>query len=160
MKKLFIGASLFGVATLGLMTIDVAKAASTTAQALAVVTAAIDIAQVADLDFGSSVQGDVAKTVAPADATAAEFTVTGQPSTAYTITLPTDGTVTMITGGGASADEQITVNSFASSPAAGANGMLDGSGSETLKVGATRSALSATQVAGNYAATFTVDVVY
>ncbi|WP_290732392.1 DUF4402 domain-containing protein [Halobacteriovorax sp. JY17] len=159
-KKVSTTMCLLGLSTAGLMSVDLAKAASDTAQALAVVTAAINISQVADLDFGSSVQGDAASTVAPGDATAAEFAVTGQASTAYTITLPADATVTMITGGGATADEQIAVNSFASTPAAGANGLLDGTGAQTLKVGATRAALSGTQTAGSYAANFTVDVVY
>lgn len=151
---------ILGLSTAGLMSVDSVKAASDTAQALAVVTAAINIVQVADLDFGSSVQGDIAATVAPGDGTAASFTVSGQANTAYTITLPADGTVTMITGTGASADEQIAVNSFVSNPAVGANGLLDGAGSQTLNVGATRDAISATQVAGNYASNFTVDVVY
>ncbi|CBW27160.1 hypothetical protein BMS_2363 [Halobacteriovorax marinus SJ] len=160
MKKFSTAACVLGLSTIGLMSVDVTKAASDTAQALAVVTAAINIAQVSDLDFGSSVQGDAASTVAPGDGTAAEFAVTGQANTAYTITLPADATVTMITGAGATADEQIGVNSFVSTPAAGANGLLDGSGAQTLNVGATRDALSATQVAGNYSANFTVDVVY
>ncbi|EQC47338.1 DUF4402 domain-containing protein [Bacteriovorax sp. Seq25_V] len=160
MKRFLFGLTALTMTTFSFVTIDKAQAASDTAQALAVVTAAINIAQVADLDFGSAVQGDAQSTVAPADASAAEFTVTGQPSTAYTITLPSDGTIEMITGAGGSADERIAVDSFTSTPAAGANGSLDGTGSETLKVGATRAALSATQVAGNYAATFTVDVVY
>lgn len=159
-KKLMVATSAITLLGTSTFIVDDARAASDSAQALAVVTAAINIAQVADLDFGSAVQGDVAATVLPGDPTAAEFSVTGQPSTAYTITLPADATVQMITGGGATADEQINVNSFASTPAAGANGLLDGSGNQSLFVGATRDALSATQVAGSYAATFTVDVVY
>ncbi len=159
-KKISTTMCVLGLSTAGFMSMDIAKAASDSAQALAVVTAAINITQVADLDFGSAVQGDAASTVAPADGTAGEFAVTGQASTAYTITLPADSTVTMITGGGASADEQIGVDSFVSTPAAGANGLLDGTGAQTLKVGATRDALSGTQVAGSYAASFTVDVVY
>lgn len=160
MKRFVLGVTALTMTTFGFLTIDKAEAASATAQALATVTAAINIAQVSDLDFGSAVQGDALSTVAPADATAAEFTVSGQPSTAYTITLPADGTIEMITGAGSTADEKIAVDSFTSTPAAGANGALDGTGSETLKVGASRAALSATQVAGAYAATFSVDVVY
>ena len=157
-KKMSTTLCILGLSTAGLMSVDVTKAASDTAQALAVVTAAISIAQVSDLDFGSAAQGDGASTVAPASG--AEFTVTGQASTAYTITLPADSTVQMITGGGATADEQIDVDSFVSVPAAGANGLLSGAGSQTLNVGATRAALGASQTAGSYAATFTVDVVY
>ncbi len=160
MKKLLLGTSLVALVSSSVMFSNEVKAASATAQALAVVTAAINIVQVSDLDFGSSVQGDGSLAVATGDASAAEFTVSGEPSTAYTITLPADGTIIMQTGAGASADEQIAVDSFVSAPAAGANGLLDGTGSETLKVGATRAALSATQVTGSYTTNFTVDVVY
>jgi len=142
---------------------EIAQAASDTAQALQVVQAAIAIAQVSDLDFGTAVQGDASKTVVPGAAENAEnasFNVTGEPGLAYTITLPADGSVTMVTGGGATANEQIAVNSFVSNPAAGANGLLDGTGAQSLFVGATRAALLATQVTGGYSSNFTVDVVY
>lgn len=137
-------------------------AASTTAQALQQVLAALTITQVSDLDFGTAAAGDVAKTVAPGaaeDAENASFSVTGEANTAYTITLPADSTVVMTTGGGG-ANETIAVDTFTSNPAAGANGLLDGSGQQDLFVGATRAALGASQVAGAYTATFTVDVVY
>ncbi|MGH1467553.1 MAG: DUF4402 domain-containing protein [Bdellovibrionales bacterium] len=142
---------------------EIAQAASDTAQALQVVQAAIGIAQVSDLDFGTAVQGDVAKTVAPGAAENAEnasFAVTGEPGLAYTITLPSNGVVVMTTGAGIAANEQIAVDSFVSNPAAGANGLLDGAGTQSLYVGATRAALLATQVTGSYSDTFTVDVVY
>ena len=136
-----------------------AQAASTTAQALLDVRAAISIAKVDDLDFGFVYQGANAVTVAAADAASAEFTVTGAPSTAYSITLPADGVVTMITAGGG-VNKEVNVSSFTSLPAAGANGMLGVGGTETLTVGATHAAIPAAQVVGLYAATFTVDVVY
>lgn len=138
-------------------------AASTTGNAVQVVTAAINIVNVSDLDFGTAAQGDAAKTVAPGtaeDSFNGSFTVTGTASTAYTITLPADSVVTMTTAGGGTADKIIAVNSFTSFPAAGANGLTDAGGSQLLLVGATRAALSATQVAGNYTGTYTVDVVY
>jgi len=140
---------------------EIAQAASDTAQALQQVQAAIAIAQVSDLDFGTGIQGDAAVTVAPGtaeNASNASFNVTGEAGLAYTITLPIDGAVVMTTGGGG-ANETIAVNSFVSFPAAGANGLLTG-GSQSLYVGATRAALGAAQVAGGYATTFTVDVVY
>ena len=139
-----------------------AYAASTTGNAVQVVTAAISIANVSNLDFGSAPQGDVAKTVAPAaveNATNGSFTVSGQPSTAYTISLPADGVVIMQTAGGG-ANKDIAVNSFLSFPAAGANGMLSAGGTELLLVGATRAALGAAQVTGNYTQTYTVTVIY
>lgn len=140
-----------------------AHAASVNANANQTVTAAIAIAKVSDLEFGSAAQGDAAKTVAPGSSENAEnasFTVTGQASTAYTITLPADGVVKMITAGGGSANTEINVNSFVSNPAAGANGLLDGSGTQTLFVGATRAALGASQNTGSYTGSFSVTVVY
>lgn len=136
-----------------------AQAASTTAQALLDVRAAIAIAQVEDLDFGFVYQGAGAGTVLPAGSGAAEFAVTGAPNTAYTITLPADGVVTMVTAGGG-LNKEVAVTAFASTPAAGANGMLSAGGAQTLLVGATHAAIPAAQVVGAYAGTFTVDVVY
>lgn len=139
-----------------------AWAASANGTATQVVIAALAITNVSALDFGSAAQGDVAKTVAPGSSENADngsFNVTGQANTAYTISLPADGTVTLTTGGGG-ANETIAVSSFTSTPAAGANGLLNGSGAQVLFVGATRAALGAAQVAGNYTATYTVTVVY
>lgn len=138
------------------------RAANATGTARQVVTAAITITNVSDLDFGTAVQGDVAKTVAPGATENAEngsFTVSGQASTAYTITLPANGVVTMTTGGGG-ANETIAVTNFLSFPAAGANGMIGVGGTQLLLVGATRAALGASQVAGTYTGSYTVDVVY
>ncbi len=137
-----------------------ALAASANGTATQVVTAALSIANVSDLDFGSAAQGDALKVVAPGAAENAEngsFTVTGQPSTAYTITLPADATVVMTTGGGG-ANETIAVNSFASFPSG--TGMTGAGGTQSLFVGATRAALGAAQVAGSYTATYAVTVVY
>lgn len=139
-----------------------AIAATDTASANASVTAAIAIAQVSDLEFGSAVQGDIAKTVTPATAENAEnasFSITGEASTAFTITLPADSTVVMQTGAGG-LNETIDVDSFASYPAAGANGLLDGTGQQDLYIGATRAVIGAAQVPGSYTTTFTVEVVY
>lgn len=139
-----------------------ALAASANGTARQIVIAAISIVNNSDLDFGTAAQGDAQKTVAPGAAENAEngsFTVSGQASTAYTITLPADGVVIMQTGGGG-ANETIAVDSFVSNPAAGANGMLSAGGSQALYVGATRAALGAAQVAGTYTATYSVTVVY
>ena len=139
-----------------------ANAVTGTAAANATIISAISIAQVSDLEFGSAPQGDAAKTVAPGtseDAENASFNVSGEASTAYTISVPADGSVVMQTGGGG-ANETIAVDSFISYPAAGANGLLDGTGGQLLLIGATRSALGATQVTGSYTTNFTVDVVY
>lgn len=137
-----------------------AFAASTTGNAVQVVTAAIAITNVSDLDFGTAPQGDASKLVAPGASENAEngsFTVTGTPSTAYTITLPSNGTVIMQTGGGG-ANETIAVDNFTSFPSG--TGTLSAGGSQLLLVGATRAALGASQVVGNYTAAYTVTVVY
>lgn len=137
-----------------------AIAAATTGNAVQVVTAAIAITNVSDLDFGSAPQGDAQKTVAPGAAENAEngsFTVTGTPNAAYTITLPSNGSVIMQTGAGG-ANETIAVNNFTSFPSG--NGTLSAGGSQLLLVGATRAALGASQVVGNYTAAYTVTVVY
>lgn len=135
-------------------------AASTTGTAKQVVIQAIAITNVSDLDFGSAPPADAAKTVAagttdgPANGS---FNVTGEPNKSYTITLPADGAVTMTTGAGGT-NQTIAVGTFTSFPSA--NGTLSNSGSQTLLVGATRAALSASQTPGTYTGTYTVTVVY
>lgn len=138
-----------------------ALAASDTAQALQIVEAALAITKQSDLDFGTAAQGDGPKTVlsgSSEDAENASFLVTGEPDKFYSIALPNDGDVNMVTNGGGSQETTIAVNSFESSPAA--SGQLDGSGQQELFVGATRDALLPNQQAGSYADTFTVTVLY
>ena len=133
-----------------------AFAVSGTGTARQVVVAAIAIANVSDLLFPQASPGAAAATVVPGAAENANngsFNVTGQASTAYTITLPT--TINMTNG-----TNTIAVNTFVSFPAAGANGLLNAAGSQLLLVGATRAALAANQALGTYSGTYTVDVVY
>ncbi len=140
-----------------------AFAASDSAQALQIVESAIAITQQSDLNFGVASQGDAAKTVVPGTSENAEnasFMVTGEVSKAYTITLPANGDVNMITDGGGTPEKTIAVNGFQSFPAAGANGTLDANGQQELFVGATRDALLSNQQTGSYADTFTVTVLY
>jgi len=140
-----------------------AFAVSGTAQALQIIETSLGIVKQSDLDFGTAAQGDAAKTVAPGtseDAENASFKISGQANKAYSITLPADDVVVMETNGGGVPERQIPVNDFASYPAAGANGLLDASGEQTLYVGAARNAILATQESGSYADTFTVTVVY
>lgn len=147
---------------IALSTSSESRAASANGTARQVVVAAISITNVSDLDFGTAVQGAAAATVLPGATENSEngsFTVSGQASTAYTITLPANGVVTMTTGGGG-ANETIAVTNFASFPAAGANGMIGAGGTQLLLVGATRAALGVSQVPGTYTGTYTVDVVY
>lgn len=139
-----------------------ARAISTTGIARAVVIAAITITNTSTLAFGTGSRLNPAKTVDPGtseNSSNGSFTVVGQANTSYSITLPA-GTITMTTGSGTPASRQIAVTSFQSFPAAGANGLLDATGEQLLFVGATRAALRADQVAGNYTAAYTVTVIY
>lgn len=135
-----------------------AQGAVGTAKAKMKVVTALAVNQVSDLIFNDAAAGAAEETVA-ADTTDnaqnASFAITGEPNRPVTVTLPQDGTITMVTGG-ASPDESIAVNSFSSNNVT----QLDASGNAELLVGATRAALSPTQVSGDYEANFTVDVVY
>ena len=147
---------LFGAAFSTLTISNQAQAAVGTGTARQVVVQAIAIAAVSDLTFPSAAAGAAAAVVPPGAAENANngsFNVTGSPSTAYTITLPT--TINMTNGA-----NTIAVNTFVSFPAAGANGLLSATGTQTLFVGATRAALAANQATGTYTGTYNVDVVY
>jgi hypothetical protein len=156
MKKLISVVSFLGIIILLTWKSNYLFAASTTASALATVIQAIAIVKTADLNFGTASVGDVAKVILPADASAAVFNITGQPNTAFTIQLPATA-VTMTTGIGG-ANRTISVSTFTSTPAT--TSTLSATGTATLRVGATRAALPATQIAGAYTATFTVSVIY
>lgn len=155
-KKMLLSMALISVTSVAVMN---AQAATDDGTAVVVVEAALTITNVTDLDFGTVVQSDAAGTVAPGDAGASEFAITGQPATAYTITLPA-AAINMTTGAGDTAQRQISVDTWTSNPAAGANGLLDGAGEQSLFVGATHAAILADQEAGSYSGTFTVEVVY
>jgi X-X-X-Leu-X-X-Gly heptad repeat protein len=79
----------------------------------------------------------------------AQFTVTGQAATAFTVTLPADGATT-IANGSNTMGVNFTLNTGA--------GALT-SGTEQIYVGGTLS-VSATQAAGSYTGTFPVTVAY
>ncbi len=135
---------------------EILYAASTTANSLITIIQQISIVQVRDLQFAQKVQGGASETVAPADGSSAEFTVTGEANTAFTVNLP--GSISMITGDGVGATKNITVNSFAHN--LGGSPSLDGDGEVTLNVGATHAAILNNQVPGSYSGSFTVEVVY
>lgn len=82
----------------------------------------------------------------------AQFVVTGDPSMTYAITLPADGTVALSNG-----TTNMPVNGFVSDPAG--SGVLSGSGSQVLSVGATLG-VSAGQPPGSYSGSFNVTVNY
>ncbi len=142
---------------------------SATAKATAVINTAISITKVTDMNFGilspsntpgtavispagvRSATGGV--TLAGGTVTAASFTVSGEPSMTYSITLPSsDYTINYNAN-------SMTVNTFTSNPAS--TGTLSGGGTQTLAVGATLN-VSAMQVEGTYTSegSFTVTVNY
>ncbi len=134
--------------------------AETSALAKIQVKARIQIQKQSDLLFPNAYQGDPEQSVAPSDAGAAEFLVTGEKGKSFSISYP-DSSILMTTGTGDTADKQIQVNGFISDQA-GELGILDPStGALAVKVGATRAALSNTQVvADDYSGQFRVRVTY
>jgi len=137
--------------------------ASATASASATIITPISIVKNTNMNFGNvAVSASVAGTVILAPAStrttggaggvtlpsttgtvaAADFTVSGQASYTYAITLPST-TVTLSDGGG----HTMSVTAFTSSPSA--TGTLSGSGLQDLTVGATLS-VTAAQAAGTY----------
>ncbi len=79
------------------------------------------------------------------------FSITGNPNTAVTITLPSTAT---LTGPGAA----MTVNNFTRTPA-GDNSTLNSSGTMTLRVGASLN-INTAQAAGTYNGTYNITVSY
>ncbi len=90
---------------------------------------------------------------------AAAYSVSGEASAGFAITLPADGVVTVSDGGGHS----MNVNSFVAREAAagadGTTGTLSGAGAQTFTVGATL-VVGASQATGSYTGTFNVSVDY
>lgn len=122
---------------------------------------AIAVSAISELNFGTAAQGDPLKTVPPGTSENAEnasYRVTGDPNRAFTITLPANGNMT--TTGGTGANYRISVTAFVSFPAAGANGLLNGSGQQMVYLGATRAAIRVTQIVGTYTRTIRLTVVY
>src|ERR1700748_2926811 len=81
--------------------VQASSTASASANATATVLSSISLSKTRDLSFGNGAPGDGTKVVIGTDSTnSASFNVTGAASAAYNITLPADGTTTMITAGG------------------------------------------------------------
>jgi len=159
------GAIALALASFGLMS-QSAMAATSTANASAVILTPISITNNTALAFGdvypdTAAGGTVlldptgARTAGGAAAlgatpgAAAQFTVSGQASALYTITLPA-AAVTLTSGA-----NNMTIDSFLSD----GTGTLDGTGNEIINVGATLN-VNANQPAGTYSGTFDVTVNY
>lgn len=146
-------------------------AATESANATATVVVPISIAKVDDLEFGSFSTTAAGQTIVLSTAgvrtptgllllgaaqkafNAAVFTISGQGTLTYAITL--SGSVN-ITTGTATAPETMEVSAFTSNP--DATGTLT-AGEQTLLVGATLTTVAG-QVAGDYTGTFNTIVEY
>ena len=164
--KYFSKAVLVSITTLALFGAQDLWAASANGTATASVRAAIAIAAASNLAFGEGTQGGVASAVGAGTSENAgngSFSITGEPSTAYSVTLPADSVVTMTTGDGVGATKQIAVDSFeyySTAAASASSASLNGSGADTLLVGGSRAALAANQVTGSYTGSYSVTVAY
>lgn len=167
MKNLRITTAL--VASFAFVFAGAAQAAVDSSTASAEIVAALAIENTVALSFGQIAPTAIAGTVTVTPAggrtgsanvtlgnkgtvTASSFNVTGAPTNTYSITLPGNGDVSL-TGPG----DPMTVTAFASTP--DATGTLDGSGAQTLTVGATLN-VGVNQTNGTYAGTFDVTVAY
>jgi hypothetical protein len=83
---------------------------------------------------------------------AAQFSVTGDPSRTYALSLPANGTVFLTSGA-----NSMAINNFTGSPAL--SGQLSAGGTQNVFVGATLS-IGSHQPHGNYSGTFSVTVNY
>jgi hypothetical protein len=86
-------------------------------------------------------------------ASAAQFTVSGTPNAAYSISVPLDGTVLLSDGAAGS----MALNGFTSTPSA--TGVLSGGGTAQVNVGATLTVANG-QAPGSYSGSFGVTVNY
>lgn len=145
-----------------------AQAATTSADASATIVTPLAIVKVTDLLFGKLTAGGAGGTITMTPAgvrtagggvtlftqgnisNAASFTVNGEGTLTYAITLPPSD-VTLISG-----SDSMTVNTFSSDPSG--TGTL-AAGTQTLSVGATLN-VAANQPAGNYTGNFNVIVDY
>lgn len=166
MKKI---TSIIAIATLSIaFSTTVSAQVSDDAVTSATIVTPISIVWAQDMNFGNVAVSTAIGTVvlapagtrtSPADGvtlpanagtvTAATFTVSGQGTYTYAITLPTTLELTTASAG---ADQTMTVNTFTSASANGviaSAGLLSAGGTDTVSVGATLN-VGASQVAGSY----------
>jgi len=159
--KLYIYLTLILVLVIGSTTHRVAQASSTSqasAEARVKVITSISIAKEKDLEFGEAAPEDPAKSIETSATGAASFTVKGQADHSYSIVITSSVDMVKDGGNASNADHKIRVDSFKSDPSGA--GKITAGGAQTVKVGATRAALSPTQATGDYKGSFDVTVTY
>ena len=161
------GLVLLGLAFATTLCAGKSMAATATSNVSASIVPAITITKNTDMDFADVIATGSAGTVVLSTAgarsvtggatlgngtgaAAAAFTVSGDPASTYSISLPASATIT-------SAPNTMTVNTFTSSPSG--TGTLSGGGTQALSVGATLQ-VGASQAQGTYTGTFDVTVAY
>jgi hypothetical protein len=169
MKKLTVVALAITALAIGTTAFAAQNSASATGTANARIITAISITAGTALNFGDVVPSGAVGTVTvdptglrtstggaslgnATGVAAGAFTVNGQGSATYAITLPANGVVTVTSGA-----NSMAVNNFTSSPSG--TGALSAGGSQALTVGATLS-VGAAQAAGSYTGTYQVTVAY
>ncbi len=166
MKKLL----LFAVVMIAFTAATFAQSSDTEqTTATATIIGPLALTKISDMDFGTIAVTGTAGTVVlgtdnsrtavgpalvpPAAGVAASFTVSGEASRAFTITLPANGDVTLVNGA-----NSMAANDFVHS--AGGTPSLDGTGAAAFTVGATL-VVGAAQAAGVYtSANFPVTINY
>jgi len=118
-------------------------------------SAPITITQVSNLNFGTALWGDPAKTIPPGNRENAEnasFLVRGDARRTFIISLPSQIWLNHI-----SRSDRIEVNSFDSRPN---NTKIGKNGEVLILVGARRELIPSTISPGSYSGAFTVTVIY
>lgn len=176
LKLITLTAAIFGFAATSFgQNGNTATSANTTASATIIRPIGIALNEGSALRFGNIVpSADGTVKVAPDDTptystgivaftgsgaagiiSAAKFTVSGDPSNSFSITLPTSVQITTGEGGAT-----MTVDTFTSTPSAtGTLSSDEAAGTASLNVGATLT-VAATQATGTYTGTFQVTVAY
>ena len=179
LEKLSRSRALLAVATIATMIgiglfqkVEASSTANATATSNSNIITSIGITMVTNLNFGDAAQSDPAKTMDPSTAPTGagwagtpargSFSVTGQVSHAYSVSIA-PASVTMITGAGG-ANQTIVVNAFtyySLTAASTTSAALNAGGTDTLYLAGTQAAIGATQVAGTYVSpNITVTVTY
>ena len=126
-----------------------AQAASANGRMVMTVVDRLSIQAQASMKFSDAAPGSPAEKIKSGNE--GQFSVQGAPNTTYTVNLPNEATLVNEAG-----DQSIQVENFSATT----SGVLDASGSQTLSIAATRSALPTNLKAGTYSGSYTVEVVY